>query len=136
MPWWRAQAKLWWLQFKPQPLARILLPSLREELRMAAEASRGDVEARLSRLSNHSMLEEYALALVSALEQAARTGGRPAFDGLFSRGFDRVYGWSYQLAEHNPERAQALTLEILLRAARALARRAGEAGVTAREPTR
>lgn len=130
-------AKLWWLQFKSQSLARILLPWLWEGLRMAAEASRGDVESRLSRLSNDSMLEEYALALVSALEQAARTGGRPAFDGLFSRGFDRVYGWSYRLAEYNPERAEALTLEILLRAARALDRGAEQAGVnTTREPTR
>jgi len=104
---------------------------------MAAEVSRGDVEARPARLSNHATLEEYALALVSALEQAARTGGRPTFDCLFDRGFDRVYGWSYRLAECNPERAQALTLEILLRAARALARGAAEAGVAvAREPTR
>lgn len=104
---------------------------------MAAEAPRGDLEACPSRLSSDATLEEYAIALVDALEQVARSGGRPAFDCLFDRGFDRLYAWSYRLAGRNPRRAQALTLEILLKAGRALARAAAEGGITAaRDPSR
>lgn len=81
-------------------------------------------EARPLRSPDHRKLEEHALALVSALELAARRGGRPTFDCLFDRGFDRVYAWSYCLAERSPEHAQALTSEVLMSAARAVARRA------------
>ncbi|HBZ71189.1 MAG TPA: hypothetical protein DEP35_16235 [Deltaproteobacteria bacterium] len=88
-------------------------------------------------MSDVSSLEEYALALVGALHLAARTGGRPAFDSLFDRGFARLYGWAYRLAERNPERAQVLTSESLLKAAQALARRVAEAdATTGRDPTR
>jgi hypothetical protein len=94
------------------------------------EGLRVDLEPPSPRSSNQSRLEKYSLALVATLELAARTGGRPAFDDLFDRGFDRVYAWSYRI-ERNRERAQALASEILLGAARALSRRAAEAGVTA-----
>ena len=95
----------------------------------------GDVEAPPPWLSNYPKLKEYALVLVGALELVARTGGRSVFDSLFDRGFNRVYLWSHLLVGRNAEHAQALTLDILLSAARALAQHPAEAGATsAHEP--
>jgi len=97
---------------------------------MAMDGLPGDVDVRTPRLLNHSRLQRYALSLVGALQLAAWSGGRPAFDCLFDRGFDRMYAWAYRLSERNPERALAFTSEVFLSAARALARRVAEAGVT------
>jgi hypothetical protein len=97
----------------------------------------GDIDDSQTLLWSDPTLEEYALALLDALELAARSGGRPAFDSLFDRGFDRVYAWSYLRVGRNAKRAQALTLEILLGAARVLAQREAEArDSSAREPER
>jgi hypothetical protein len=67
---------------------------------------------------------------MAALELAARSGGRAAFDSLFDRGFDRLYAWSYLRVGRNPELAQALTMKLLMRAARALAQHEAAADAT------
>jgi len=98
---------------------------------MSIDGLRGDQEeVPRRRLSRNANLEEYALALVGALELAARIGGRSAFDSLFDRGFKRLYAWSYVLVGRNAAEAQALTWDTLLDAAGALARR----GQTRRSP--
>jgi hypothetical protein len=94
---------------------------------MSVDGLQGDLEeAPPPRSSRKANLEEYALALVGALDLAARIGGQSAFDSLFDRGFKRLYAWSYVLAGRNATEAEALTWDILLDAAGALARR-GEA---------
>jgi len=98
---------------------------------MVVEGLQGGGETRPPR-----SLEEYVLALVGALELVAQRGGRPAFDCLFNWGFDRVYAWSYQITEGDAARAQALTSEVLLSAARALAQRTETSVTSPREPTR
>lgn len=104
---------------------------------MSVDGVRGDLEeVPPPRLSSDANLEEYALALVGALELAARMGGRSAFDSLFDRGFKRLYAWSYLLAGRNAAEAQALTWDILLDAARALARRGETRSPLASEPLR
>jgi hypothetical protein len=91
------------------------------------EEGLGEAWARARQTPEYQRLEEYALALVSALELAARTGGRPTFDSLFDRGFDRIYALSYRIAERNTECAQEITSQVLLGAAGVIAAHAVEA---------
>jgi len=95
---------------------------------MSADGVRGNLDQDLEkvpppRLPRNANLHEYALALVGALELAARVGGRSAFDSLFDRGFKRLYAWSYLLAGRNAADAEALAWDTLSDAAEALARR-------------
>src|SRR5215472_4700773 len=94
--------------------------------RMSTDGVREDLELEEvppPRLSRNANLQEYALALVGALELAARLGGRSAFDSLFDRGFKRLYAWSYLLAGRNAAEAETLAWDPLSEAAEALARR-------------
>ena len=101
---------------------------------MSIDGVRGELEeVPPPRLSRNANLRDYALALVGALDLAARVGGRAAFDSLFDRGFKRLYAWSYLLAGRNATDAEALTWEILSDAAEALARR-GDARSRLRRP--
>ena len=101
-------------------------------IEMSMDEMPGDVEAPPTRLRSDptpAETEEYALALVAALEVVTRTGGRAAVNSLFDRGFDRVYAWSYLRVGRKPELAQALTRRILLSAALAFAQHESDSRV-------